>query len=148
MNLLTLLPGRFDISPTTVCQHWTTFFTSVPSLIKQNCLLLWLKHLRLHVWELQLCPSLPSMSPQSISGELGMVVTYRSTLGLPILWPNRRLLRPGYFPLLLFVHFACVKVHVHILGEKKSESPTVLSDSATPWIVACQLLLSMGFSRQ
>ena len=45
--------------------------------------------------------SYAAVSPQSINGELGMVVTYRSTLGLPISWPNRRLLRPGYFPLLL-----------------------------------------------
>ena len=32
--------------------------------------------------------------------------------------------------------------------ESKSVSRSVLSDSATPWTVACQAPLSMGFSRQ
>ena len=32
--------------------------------------------------------------------------------------------------------------------EEESESHSVLSDSVTPWTVACQAPLSIGFSRQ
>ena len=36
----------------------------------------------------------------------------------------------------------------HFLYESENISHSVMSNSATPWIVACQVPLSMGFSRQ
>ena len=41
-----------------------------------------------------------------------------------------------------------VRILVHFLFNCESVSHSIMSDSATPWTVACQDPLSMGFSRQ
>ena len=41
-----------------------------------------------------------------------------------------------------------VRILVHFLFNCESVSQSIMSDSATPWTVACQDPLSMGFSRQ
>ena len=55
-----------------------------------------------------------------------------------------------FFTILLLCYMICVCVCVFpyiILTTNLSESCSVVSDSATPWIVACQAFLSMEFSR-
>ena len=48
----------------------------------------------------------------------------------------------------IMVHCVYICMYVCIYMKVKSVSRSVMSDSATPWTVACQAPLSMGFSRQ
>ena len=56
----------------------------------------------------------------------------------------------GWFLLPLFAIRECIywRINNQFFNQKKRAIHSVVSDSATPWIVACLAPLSVGFSRQ